>query len=102
MKVKNYSGWIFGNENSLNWTQILPMRTGQSKKTQFYNPVKQNNTHIRYLKKLIGSNIPIYSIIVFSDKCTLKDIKAGSENVYIIQCGELKSIVSTIIRRTKV
>lgn len=98
---KNYSGWIFGNENSLNWTQILPMRTGQSKKTQFYNPVKQNNTHIRYLKKLIGSNIPIYSIIVFSDKCTLKDIKAGSENIYVIQCGELKSIVSTIIRRTK-
>ena len=40
---KNYSGWIFGSEDQLKWTQCF--KSGQRK--HFYNPIKQNRTHIR-------------------------------------------------------
>lgn len=98
---KNYSGWIFGDENSLNWTQVLPIGKNQSKKSQFYNPVKQNDSHIRCLKKIIDSNIPVYSVIVFSDKCTLKDVKINIGNTYVIQCKELRLIVKKLIEHTE-
>lgn len=37
----------------------------------FYNPLKQNATYTKYLDKAVALNIPIYSIIVFSDRCSL-------------------------------
>ena len=43
IESKNYSGWIFGSEGDRNWTQTLPGGNRQ----RFYNPVKQNATHIR-------------------------------------------------------
>ena len=45
---KNYSGWIFGTLNQQHWTQTF--KSGQ--KFQFYNPIKQNNTHIKALSTL--------------------------------------------------
>ena len=39
---KNYSGWIFGNEKSKNWCETL-----KGKKYFFYNPIKQNRSHIK-------------------------------------------------------
>ena len=41
---KNYSGWIFGDEKSKNWCEIL-----KGKKYFFYNPIKQNKSHIKNL-----------------------------------------------------
>ena len=41
IESKNYSGWIFGDEKSTNWTASLP--NGQ--KNRFYNPILQNKTH---------------------------------------------------------
>ena len=43
---KNYSGWIFGDEKSKNWCEIL-----KGKKYFFYNPIKQNKSHIKNLEK---------------------------------------------------
>ena len=40
---KNYSGWIFGDEKDTYWTVMLPNR----QKNRFYNPIKQNRTHIK-------------------------------------------------------
>lgn len=38
-EVKDYSGWIFGNEHQKYWTQLLAY--GQERH-RFYNPVMQN------------------------------------------------------------
>jgi len=81
---KNYSGWIFGNEAHQNWTQTLPKGRGRSHKERFYNPVMQNASHIRHLKNLVGENVSMRSIIVFSDRCTLKDITIKSGDVSVI------------------
>lgn len=84
IESKNYSGWIFGSETSKTWTQILPRGKGKSQRERFYNPIMQNNTHIKCLKKMVGNNVSIYSVIAFSDRCTLKDITVESSNVKVI------------------
>ena len=72
---KNYSGWIFGTETQQYWTQSLPGRYGQAHKVKFFNPILQNQAHLKWLGKYLGidSNL-FYSCIVFGDECTLKDI----------------------------
>lgn len=86
---KNYSGWIFGNESNKKWTQTLPIGYGESHKEHFYNPIMQNATHIRAIRKYIDDTIPIYSIIAFSDDCTLKNVTTRS-NVIVTYYSDLQ------------
>ncbi len=81
---KNYSGWIFGSEDQKNWYQTLPQGKGKSNKESFYNPVMQNRSHIKHLKELIGDDVPIHSVIVFSDRCTLKNITMKSFEIPVV------------------
>ena len=39
----------------------------------------QNATHIRAIREIVSDRIPIYSIIAFSDQCTLKDVTIKSD-----------------------
>ncbi len=78
---KNYSGWIFGDENSKNWTASLP--NGQ--KNQFYNPIMQNRTHLKWMKNYVGEEVPLFSIIVFSERCELKKVTVHSEDIKVIK-----------------
>ena len=92
---KNYSGWIFGSENQKYWTQSFSDRKGGTKKYKFYNPLWQNDTHIRVLQKILrDKNVNIYSYIVFGNDCTLKDVRLSQSNYYVIQRRELlKSVL---------
>ena len=80
IESKNYSGWIFGNEDSQYWTVTLPNKI----KNKFYNPVKQNRTHIKWLEKYLQMNIPMYSLIVFSDRCEFKKLQCHCPNLSVI------------------
>ena len=94
---KNYGGWIFGNEKSKYWTQTF--KTGR--KEQFYNPIWQNNTHVKHLKTYlpdIADNI-FQSIIVFSERCTLKRIEIYSQNIKVINRYKLNSLMDELIRK---
>ena len=94
---KNLSGWIFGNEADKNWTQTLPSgRQGDCRKIAFYNPIMQNASHIRHLKHYVNKNIPMYSIIVFSERCTLKSITLRNHDVKVINHNDLPSVVDQI------
>ena len=93
---KNYSGWIFGNENQMYWYQTLPTGRNRSHKEQFYNPIMQNRTHIKHLKVLLGEQIPMRSIIVFSDRCTLKSVQICSNDISVIKRYNVASVVSGI------
>lgn len=93
---KNYSGWIFGTDTQRYWYQTLPAGRGRSHKEKFYNPVFQNNTHVKYLKSLIGDKIPFYSIITFSDRCTLKNVNTNASKVNVINRYKVYSLVSSI------
>lgn len=89
IESKNYSGWIFGNEYNKQWTQTLPVGRRRSHKERFYNPIMQNATHIRAIRRYIDDTIPIYSIIAFSDKCTLKEVTVKS-NVIVTYYSNLQ------------
>ncbi len=92
VESKNYSGWIFGNETDTNWVQTLPQGNGvPAQKTQFYNPIKQNQTHISVLRDIIGDTYSIFSLIVFSERCTLKNINYSSKDVKVIKRDSLNS-----------
>lgn len=97
---KNYSGWIFGNERNKFWTQCLPRGKGRSaNKQRFLNPIIQNKLHIRCLKELLDSTCPeIHSIIVFSDRCTFRDVTTYSyeRDVCVIHRNQVKRTVEQI------
>ena len=93
---KNYSGWIFGSECQKNWYQTLPKGRGRSHKESFYNPVMQNRGHIKHLKVLLGEDVPMHSIITFSERCTLKKVEIKSADVPVINRGEVYHTVASI------
>lgn len=93
---KNYSGWIFGKEFQRNWYQVLPVGRNRSRKEYFYNPVIQNRSHVKNLKNCIGDTFPIWSIIVFSERCTLKKIEINSNDVSVIKRNDVNSTISFI------
>ena len=78
---KNYSGWIFGDEKGKYWTAMLPNK----QKNQFYNPIMQNKTHLKWMRSFVGDEIPLFSIIVFSERCELKKVTINSEDVKVIK-----------------
>ena len=93
---KNYSGWIFGNERGKTWTQTLPQGR-KSHKEHFLNPVMQNKLHIKWLRNLIqDESIPIHSVIVFSERCTLKKVDISSQDVSVIKRDRVYKTVSSI------
>lgn len=98
---KNYSGWIFGDEDKRNWYQTLPQGKGKSHKESFYNPVMQNRTHIKHLKALLGDTIPMHSIITFSDRCTLKSVLVTSLDVHVINRSKVVTLISWIWERNR-
>lgn len=97
---KNYSGWIFGSEEQKNWYQTLATGRGKSHKEHFYNPIMQNRSHIKYLKAFLGEQIPMRSIIVFSDRCKLKNIKIKSNDICVVNRYNVAPVVSGIFKQT--
>lgn len=97
---KNFSGWIFGDECQKDWYQTLPKGRGKSQKEHFHNPIMQNNAHIKHLKAFLGEKIPMRSIIVFSERCTLKDIKIRSSEIHVINRYDVVGIVNDIFNHT--
>ena len=63
-ECKNYRGKIYGSDNDEYW--VSKTRNGAF---SFYNPIKQNEGHIRALKSHL--DIPMYNIVVFSNTSIL-------------------------------
>lgn len=114
---KNYSGWIFGNERDTYWTATLP----NGDRNRIYNPIRQNRTHMRWLRaylgerfvgetekaaegsggeaetvRIRGSEIPLFSIVVFSERCELKQVTVTSDEVKVIRRNDTYRTVRAI------
>ena len=99
LESKNYDGWIFGTDTNTNWIQSFPQGHTSIKK-KFYNPIMQNNTHIKYLKKQVGESVPCHNIVVFSERCTLKSITIKPDAEYkVIQRNNLRQTVDEMTSR---
>lgn len=88
LESKNYSGWIFGKESQQKWTQTLPRGRG-SHKEYFYNPILQNKGHLQALQNYLDKDVPLWSIIVFSERCTLKNVQVTSPNISVMNRYDL-------------
>ena len=95
-EVKDYSGWIFGNEHQKYWTQLLAYG---KEKHRFYNPVMQNSGHIQAIRQCLQQNpdTPIYSVIVFFGSSEFKDVTCNANNTFIIYPLSIQQVVSEIL-----
>ncbi len=95
IEVKDYSGWIFGNERQRYWTQILNYG---KEKYRFYNPIMQNSGHIKALQDQSQqfAQLPIFNVILFAGNCTLKDVSYMSVNTYVGYNGDIKYILKKV------
>lgn len=67
---KAYGGKIYGRADAMKWTQYLG-----GKRSDFYNPVRQNANHCRALAKALQVPInEIISIIVFENRADLSKV----------------------------
>lgn len=82
IETKNHKGRIYGNEDSNNWTQVLAY--GNSKHS-LYNPIKQNETHINFLKEILKRDDIFYSIIIFTQAELHTNTKSSVGNISIIK-----------------
>ena len=69
IETKNYKGWILGGENSDSWTQNI-----YGHKYALHNPVHQNESHLKALRRTLGDDggIRMIPIVAFSDQATLR------------------------------
>lgn len=90
IETKNYKGWIFGNEKSENWTQVI-----FKEKHTFRNPIKQNWSHVYALKNVLSEfpNIHYFPIVVFTGDATLKGIES---TVPVIYSNRLNSTIKNL------
>jgi hypothetical protein len=85
IESKNYSGWIFGSEPDRYWTQSF----AGGRKERFYNPVMQNEGHIKALMELLDKPRSSFrSVVVFGNEATLKKIAVTSPDSTVLQLGE--------------
>ncbi|MBQ6685239.1 MAG: NERD domain-containing protein, partial [Firmicutes bacterium] len=83
---KNYSGTIYGEIDQLNWIQVLD----NGSKNKFYNPIRQNKTHIKALAKYL--DLPeedFLSYVIFSERCTLKKVPPKTPQVVVLRRPEM-------------
>ena len=68
IETKNIKGWILGTDTSEYWTKNM-----YGKKYKFYNPVKQNFSHVKALQILLKiSRDKFVPMVVFMPQATLK------------------------------
>ena len=84
LESKNCSGWIFGDNHSQHY--------------RLYNPIKQNNAHIKWLSKYLSYytsfQMPFFSFIVFSNRCELKKVPPNGPEAVICYRDELYGRIS--------
>lgn len=83
----------------MDWTVSLPNKS----KISFYNPIKQNQTHIKWLNNYLNDqykDIPSYSIITFSERCELKKITVSNPLIYVIKRDRLYVTIKNIWKNT--
>jgi len=90
IEAKNLSGRIYGSQDQKQWTQTHP----NGFKNKFYNPIWQNNSHIKALKENLRGfrNLDFYPIVTFTGRSELfginhKELKTGTLAGILKQAG---------------
>ena len=113
-EVKNYRGRIFGSPAQEQWTMTLlstfTKRNKRGKKVKrthlskhrFYNPIRQNTTHIRKIKQVleIYPNVPIINLVIFGPKADLSNVAHLKEVVPVKHLLKTISSIESSLNQT--
>lgn len=89
IESKDYRGWIFGNASDSQWTQSF----SKWRKFHFYNPLRQNYSHIKSLEVILEQySRSIQGMVVFSDRSELK--KVFSPHEIVIHTRDIRKYIS--------
>ncbi len=85
IETKNYKGWVYGSEDMEHWTQNI-----YGHKYQFYNPIRQNASHVGAICNLLritrDKTIPI---VVFAGSATVR----CSTNCHVVYLSQLRRVI---------
>lgn len=98
IEVKDYGGWLFGNESDKYWTQVLNFG---KEKHHFYNPIMQNSGHIKALREQSEQfeQLPIFNLVLFTKGCTLRDVTYYSDNTFVGYTDNITDVLKRIRQR---
>lgn len=94
IETKNYRGYIYGDDNRQQWTQIIRTDVTYRRKwyktytyitkNNFYNPIKQSLGHVGGIKQHLSGLpfVPISPIVVFTGDADLSNIKTTYPVIY--------------------
>lgn len=109
IETKNMKGWIFGDPNQRQWTQLIYRYKGK-----FQNPLRQNYKHVMVLRELIGLGPhQVFNVVVFVGDCTFKtpmppEVVQGvfalskfikSKRIPVLAEHELPGLIDSILAR---
>ncbi len=102
IESKNYSGYIFGDDQYKYWTSTLYAGKNwlgfkKVEKNKLYNPIWQNSSHIKALWNYCG-NVKSFSIIAFGDHCELKSVNWSLPYVEVCYYSEIRKVIKRIWR----
>ena len=97
---KNFSGWIYGTDTENEWVQILS-NGRKIQKNYFFNPIIQNRQHMKWLGHYLSDVLPMFSFIVFSDRCVLREINSTGSRNFVVNRFELLDKVKDVISSNK-
>lgn len=98
IESKNYIGNIYGNPQDNYWSHEIPTYGLKNRVEKFYNPIKQNNAHIKALSSYLNRAVNYYSVIAFSDECVLGFENRVVDNSYVIYRRELIDAVLAVAK----
>ena len=80
IETKHYSGWIFGDQKSKRWTQVI-----YNQKSRFQNPLHQNYKHLKAVQAVLDFVSPgqISSVVVFTGNAEF--MSERPEGVYSLE-----------------
>lgn len=96
IETKNYKGWIFGHQDSEEWTQSLLGKKRiwgwSSEQHKFRNPIRQNLAHFRAVRDILKDigDFTIIPIVAFSDRA---DLNITAPNHTVINWSDLRSVI---------
>lgn len=95
IEVKDYSGWLFGNEKQQYWTKVLNYG---KEKYRFYNPIMQNAGHIKALREQSEqlAHLPIFNVVLFAGNCTLKNVNYWAYNTFVGYANNINYVLKKI------
>ena len=93
IETKNYQGWIYGSEYAEKWTQNI-----FGNKHELFNPLLQNDTHIRALRKPLRAHkfLPSISIVTFPAKA---DIRVDATEGHVVYWSQLVRTIKSYRER---